>query len=63
MDTPRSPASEILNRIDALWNLVYLMRHDPQNSDAMITYIEIAKSELARLSETARLLFVETMSR
>jgi hypothetical protein len=54
MDTPRSPADEICNRIDSLSNLLYLIKLDLQNADKINIYVAMAESELSRLSDIAR---------
>jgi hypothetical protein len=51
---------DICNRIEALSNLVYLIKHDLRNADKINIYVAMAESELSRLSDIARQFLGET---
>ena len=46
-------AHEIHNPLDSVANLLYLLQHDPQDSEAK-HFLEIAQSELARVTQISR---------
>jgi hypothetical protein len=58
-EIPISPAREIFNRIEARSNLVYLIKQGSKNADEVSLYAGMAESELSRLADAARLLFLE----
>ena len=44
-------AHEIRNPLDTVSNLIYLLRHEQQTSDAGSQYLELASDELARIAQ------------
>jgi hypothetical protein len=47
------PVSELLYPIQSLTNLIYLTKHDLENKEKVLRYMEMAEEELVRLTQVA----------
>jgi hypothetical protein len=56
LEMTSSPSHEIFNRIEALTNLIYLIKVDARQPEKIAFYAEIAASEIERLAALALLL-------
>jgi hypothetical protein len=56
LEIPNSPSDEIFNRIEALTNLIYLIKVDAEEPKKIAFYAQIAESEIDRLTGLALLL-------
>jgi hypothetical protein len=52
--SPNRLAKELNNPLEALTNIMYLVRHDPSVSPRILQYTDLGDAQLAKLIEVTR---------
>lgn len=52
--SPNRLAKELTNPVEALTNIMYLIRHDPGVSPKILQYMDLADDQLAKLIQITR---------